>query len=177
MVNIALRGSRSLNFVSIMQRGVTFLLRPIDGIEPRGACDFRGDRSPQSKGSERFWVRLGYITSRFEATRGLFRDGPRNFEPRSDDEDNTSAGTPSPRFRATPAGGRLATTHDLACSRPHTRRIFSGIGFVSNLRPSGPEVETLPLGHRDLREILGEKGARLDFCCSARYLFWYSISR
>ncbi|GBO37710.1 hypothetical protein AVEN_15254-1 [Araneus ventricosus] len=26
-------------------------------------------------------------------------------------------------------GGRLATTYDLACNRPHTRRIFSGIGF------------------------------------------------
>ncbi|GBM34710.1 hypothetical protein AVEN_191857-1 [Araneus ventricosus] len=34
---------------------------------------------------------------------------------------------PSPNFRATPAGGRLATTYDLACNRPHTRRIFSGI--------------------------------------------------
>ncbi|GBO12544.1 hypothetical protein AVEN_131854-1 [Araneus ventricosus] len=51
---------------------------------------------------------------------------------------------PSPNFRATPVGGRLATTYDLACNRPHTRRIFSGIGF----RPCGPEVETLPLGHR-----------------------------
>ncbi|GBO03009.1 hypothetical protein AVEN_212525-1 [Araneus ventricosus] len=36
---------------------------------------------------------------------------------------------PSPNFRATPTGGRLATTYDLACNRPHTRRICSGIGF------------------------------------------------
>ncbi|GBN60308.1 hypothetical protein AVEN_139406-1, partial [Araneus ventricosus] len=36
---------------------------------------------------------------------------------------------PSPNFRATPRGGRLATAYDLACNRPHTRRIFSGIGF------------------------------------------------
>ncbi|GBN21612.1 hypothetical protein AVEN_254283-1 [Araneus ventricosus] len=36
---------------------------------------------------------------------------------------------PSPNFRTTPTGGRLATTYDLACNRPHTRRIFSGIGF------------------------------------------------
>ncbi|GBN71839.1 hypothetical protein AVEN_43067-1 [Araneus ventricosus] len=36
---------------------------------------------------------------------------------------------PSPNFHATPTGGRLATTFDLACNRPHTRRIFSGIGF------------------------------------------------
>ncbi|GBN32517.1 hypothetical protein AVEN_194315-1, partial [Araneus ventricosus] len=62
-------------------------------------------------------------------TRGLFRDGPRNFEPRSDDEDDTRASIPSPSFLATPAGGRLTTTYDLACNRPHTRRIFSGIGF------------------------------------------------
>ncbi|GBM16885.1 hypothetical protein AVEN_186423-1 [Araneus ventricosus] len=67
--------------------------------------------------------------SRFEATRGLFRDGPRNFDPRSDDEDDTWAGIPSPKFRATPTGGRLATTYDLVCNRPHTRRMFSGIRF------------------------------------------------
>ncbi|GBN13729.1 hypothetical protein AVEN_238060-1 [Araneus ventricosus] len=48
--------------------------------------------------------------------RGLFRDGPRNFEPWSDAKD------------ATPTGGCLATTYDLACNRLHTR-IFSGIGF------------------------------------------------
>ncbi|GBN35922.1 hypothetical protein AVEN_113128-1, partial [Araneus ventricosus] len=36
---------------------------------------------------------------------------------------------PSPNLRATPTGGRLATTYDLGSSRPHTRRIFSGIGF------------------------------------------------
>ncbi|GBN08988.1 hypothetical protein AVEN_215965-1 [Araneus ventricosus] len=31
-------------------------------------------------------------------------------------------------FYATPTGGRLTTTYDLTCNRPHTRRIFSGIG-------------------------------------------------
>ncbi|GBO02126.1 hypothetical protein AVEN_154094-1 [Araneus ventricosus] len=36
---------------------------------------------------------------------------------------------PSPNFHATPTGGRLTTTYDLTCNRPHTRRIFSGIGF------------------------------------------------
>ncbi|GBM32407.1 hypothetical protein AVEN_239797-1 [Araneus ventricosus] len=34
-------------------------------------------------------ISLVILTSRFEATRGLFWDGPRNFEPRSDDEDDT----------------------------------------------------------------------------------------
>ncbi|GBM76355.1 hypothetical protein AVEN_36972-1 [Araneus ventricosus] len=42
------------------------------------------------------------VTSRFEATRGLFWDRPPNFEPRSDEEDDTRVGTPSPNFRTTP---------------------------------------------------------------------------
>ncbi|GBL82219.1 hypothetical protein AVEN_252406-1 [Araneus ventricosus] len=46
---------------------------------------------------------LVILTSRFEATRGLFRDGPRHFEPRSDDEDDAWAGTPSPNFLGFPA--------------------------------------------------------------------------
>ncbi|GBN48757.1 hypothetical protein AVEN_13938-1 [Araneus ventricosus] len=36
---------------------------------------------------------------------------------------------PSPSFRATPAGERLATAYGLTCGRLHTRRIFSEIGF------------------------------------------------
>ncbi|GBM10041.1 hypothetical protein AVEN_24022-1 [Araneus ventricosus] len=40
--------------------------------------------------------------------------------------------------------------------RPHTRRIFSGIGF-SNLEPSGPKAETLPLGHRGLLQHEGDQ--------------------
>ncbi|GBN55151.1 hypothetical protein AVEN_213934-1 [Araneus ventricosus] len=72
---------------------------------------------------------LVILTSRFEATRGLLWDGPRNFEPRSNDEEDTRACTPSPNFHATPTGGRSATTYDLTCNRPHTRRTFSGIGF------------------------------------------------
>ncbi|GBL78136.1 hypothetical protein AVEN_143420-1 [Araneus ventricosus] len=35
----------------------------------------------------------------------------------------------SPNFHATLTGERLATTYDLACNRPHTRRIFSGSRF------------------------------------------------
>ncbi|GBN81857.1 hypothetical protein AVEN_32181-1 [Araneus ventricosus] len=48
----------------------------------------------------------------------LVWDRPRNFEPRSDDEDNTRTVTPSPNIRSTPEGRRLATTYDLACNRP-----------------------------------------------------------
>ncbi|GBN32507.1 hypothetical protein AVEN_42442-1 [Araneus ventricosus] len=54
-------------------------------------------------------------------------DGPRHFEPRSEVRGrgrHLSWHPPSPNFRE-----RLATTYDLACNRPHTRRIFSGIGF------------------------------------------------
>ncbi|GBM71064.1 hypothetical protein AVEN_35035-1 [Araneus ventricosus] len=71
---------------------------------------------------------LAILTSRFEATRGQIGDGPRNFVLLSDDEDDTWAGIPCPNCNATPMGGRLATTYDLECNRPHTRRIFVGIG-------------------------------------------------
>ncbi|GBM22947.1 hypothetical protein AVEN_172300-1 [Araneus ventricosus] len=60
---------------------------------------------------------------------------------------------PSPNFHATPTGGRLTTTYDLACNRPHTRRIFSGIGFRT-WNPPGPKAETLPLGHRGLIALM-----------------------
>ncbi|GBL91472.1 hypothetical protein AVEN_136953-1 [Araneus ventricosus] len=86
---------------------------------------------------------LVIFTSRFEATRELFLDVPRNFEPRSDDEDDTRAGIPSPNFR-TPA-------YELTCNRPHTRRIFNG----NRLRTWNPPApKTAP--YRD-RDMLGVK--------------------
>ncbi|GBN65178.1 hypothetical protein AVEN_62467-1 [Araneus ventricosus] len=39
--------------------------------------------------------------------------------------------SPSPNFHVTPTGGRLTITFDLMCNRPHTRRIFSGIGNIT----------------------------------------------
>ncbi|GBM56392.1 hypothetical protein AVEN_132864-1 [Araneus ventricosus] len=45
---------------------------------------------------------LVLLTFRFDATRGLFWNRPRNFEPRSDDEDDTWEATASPNFRTTP---------------------------------------------------------------------------
>ncbi|GBN96215.1 hypothetical protein AVEN_116034-1 [Araneus ventricosus] len=58
------------------------------------------------------------LTSTFEATRELFWDGPRYFELRSNEEDDTSAGTPSPNFQSTPAGGvNRDAASDLACNR------------------------------------------------------------
>ncbi|GBM90656.1 hypothetical protein AVEN_141686-1 [Araneus ventricosus] len=43
------------------------------------------------------------LTSRFEATRGLLWDGPRNFATHLNYEDDTRAGKTSPNFRTTPA--------------------------------------------------------------------------
>ncbi|GBO26345.1 hypothetical protein AVEN_88908-1 [Araneus ventricosus] len=83
---------------------------------------------------------------RLEATRGLFWDGSRNYEPRSDDEDDIGVDTLTPNFRTTPAGERLVITYDLACNRPHTRWISIGIGFQA-WSPKAPEAKTLPLGH------------------------------
>ncbi|GBL75401.1 hypothetical protein AVEN_194593-1 [Araneus ventricosus] len=85
-----------------------------------------------------------------KATCGLFWDGPPNFEPWSDDEDDTWAGTSSPNFHSTPTGERLATTYDLACSRP-LHAADPQWNRVSNLEPSGPKAETLPLDHRSLK--------------------------
>ncbi|GBO10308.1 hypothetical protein AVEN_108406-1 [Araneus ventricosus] len=65
----------------------------------------------------------------FETSRGLFLDASRNYEPRSDNEDDIGAGTTSPNFRATLVEGRLSTTYDLTCNRLYTRRIFRGSGL------------------------------------------------
>ncbi|GBL83462.1 hypothetical protein AVEN_196323-1 [Araneus ventricosus] len=46
----------------------------------------------------------------------------------------------------TQTGGRLATRYDLACSGPHSRRIFGGIGSRTWNHPA----EILPLGHLGL---------------------------
>ncbi|GBN61477.1 hypothetical protein AVEN_263400-1 [Araneus ventricosus] len=85
-------------------------------------------------------ISLAMLTSRFEATRGFFWDGPRNFEPRSDDD--TWAG-------ALPL--QASTPRRRGDSGLHTRRIFSGIGFPPNQESSGLKTETLPLGHRGLK--------------------------
>ncbi|GBO45060.1 hypothetical protein AVEN_40521-1, partial [Araneus ventricosus] len=45
-----------------------------------------GCRTPRK---ENLRISLVILTSRSEATPGLFGDGPRNFEPRSDDKDDT----------------------------------------------------------------------------------------
>ncbi|GBM69003.1 hypothetical protein AVEN_55430-1 [Araneus ventricosus] len=71
---------------------------------------------------------LVILTSRFEATRGLFGTDLVILNLGQMTRTTPELAQPSTSFHATPAGGRLTTTYDLACSRPHTRRIFSGIG-------------------------------------------------
>ncbi|GBN23273.1 hypothetical protein AVEN_35958-1 [Araneus ventricosus] len=44
---------------------------------------------------------------------------------------------------ATPTAERLATTYDLTCNKPHTRRIFSGSRFRT-LRPQSRDLTTRP---------------------------------
>ncbi|GBM24449.1 hypothetical protein AVEN_41097-1 [Araneus ventricosus] len=85
-------------------------------------------------------ISLAVLTSRFEATRGLFWDGLRNFE-RSDDEDDTRAGTSSPNLDAT-----------TAVAWPTRLIQRDGPSVESGLEPgtSGPKAETSPLGHRGL---------------------------
>ncbi|GBN02106.1 hypothetical protein AVEN_9675-1 [Araneus ventricosus] len=89
---------------------------------------------------------LVILKSCFEATLVLFWDGPRHFEPQSDDKDDARAGSPSPNFRTTPTGGRFVPnvrfnvqlaqyTTDLQWNR------------VSTLETSGPKAENLLLGH------------------------------
>ncbi|GBN34707.1 hypothetical protein AVEN_108342-1 [Araneus ventricosus] len=79
--------------------------------------------------------------TRFEATRGLFWDGPLNLGPRSDDEDDTGEGTSPPNFSITQAGGHFPS------QQAHIPREFS-IQPCFDLEPSCLETETLPLGYR-----------------------------
>ncbi|GBM33573.1 hypothetical protein AVEN_197323-1 [Araneus ventricosus] len=73
------------------------------------------------------------------ATRGLFWDGPRHFEPRSDD---TSAGTPSSNFNRRIFGPDGFNVHQIL--------LHGGSSLESGFESGTlrPEVEILPPGHR-----------------------------
>ncbi|GBM43722.1 hypothetical protein AVEN_60524-1 [Araneus ventricosus] len=78
-----------------------------------------------------------------EAIEGLF-GGPRNFERWSMTRTTPELAPLSKSLHATPPESVWPLAYDLACNRPHTRRIFSGTGF--------PEPNLyLPLGHRGLQ--------------------------
>ncbi|GBM83943.1 hypothetical protein AVEN_74042-1 [Araneus ventricosus] len=86
------------------------------------------------------------LASRSEATRGLFWDGPRNFEPLSGD---ALAGSQSPNFRTTHTAVRLASYAGFSVQQAQYTTDLQW-NRVSGLEPSGPRAGTLPLGHRGL---------------------------
>ncbi|GBM92342.1 hypothetical protein AVEN_116794-1, partial [Araneus ventricosus] len=57
---------------------------------------------------------------------------PRNFELRSDDDEDTWAGTPSPKFGTTPTGGRLATLRTISRA---TGLMHDGSSMESGFEP------------------------------------------
>ncbi|GBN53545.1 hypothetical protein AVEN_253478-1 [Araneus ventricosus] len=74
--------------------------------------------------------------SRFEATRGIFWDGLPHFETRSDDEDDTRAGTPLQNSAPHQREDVWPTTYDFTCNRPNTRPM------PGTLRPQSRELAT-----------------------------------
>ncbi|GBN20446.1 hypothetical protein AVEN_188504-1 [Araneus ventricosus] len=67
----------------------------------------------------------------------------------------------SPIFCTTLVGGRLSLTSDLTCNRP-TYTADLQWNRVTNLKPSGPETKTLPLGHNNGHSWkFGEEDAHL----------------
>ncbi|GBM98815.1 hypothetical protein AVEN_46311-1 [Araneus ventricosus] len=89
---------------------------------------------------------LVILTSRVQVTRGLFCDGPRNFEPRTDDKDDSFACIPLFKL---PHYTSVRTFDFLRMIQRVTGRtvtIFSEIRFRA-WKTSGSEPDTLPLGH------------------------------
>ncbi|GBL89626.1 hypothetical protein AVEN_104592-1 [Araneus ventricosus] len=90
-------------------------------------------------------IRIPLVWSgRLETTRALFWDGPRDFEPRLDDEDDSWS--PFPSFHTAPAGERLTKYVCLECNRLTYTAVLQW-NWVSGPEHSGPEAEILPLGH------------------------------
>ncbi|GBM29955.1 hypothetical protein AVEN_167434-1 [Araneus ventricosus] len=91
---------------------------------------------------------LVILTSRFEVIRGLFWDGPCNFEQRSDDEDDIWVGTPLSKLPHHTTGRTFDPLYDLTCNSPDTTDLQWN--RFSHLEPTGSIAGTLPLGHRGL---------------------------
>ncbi|GBL91899.1 hypothetical protein AVEN_172806-1 [Araneus ventricosus] len=89
---------------------------------------------------------LVILTSRFEATRGIFWDGKGILNHGQMTRTTPELAPSSPSFCTRPAGGRLDSTYDFTDNRPHTRR-FS---VESSFKPAvlRPQDETYPLDHR-----------------------------
>ncbi|GBO13206.1 hypothetical protein AVEN_204325-1 [Araneus ventricosus] len=81
-------------------------------------------------------VSLVTLMSRYEGTRGLFWDGPRNFKHRSGDEDDIWAGTCFSERPHHTSGRTFGPRYYLECNRPNTRRLFSAIGIEPGNPPA-----------------------------------------
>ncbi|GBM06585.1 hypothetical protein AVEN_220027-1 [Araneus ventricosus] len=87
------------------------------------------------------------LKARYETNGGLFWDGSRNFEPQSNVEDDTRAGSPSLSFRTATEGRRM--THEVGFSA-HRVLIYGGSPIESGFEPgaSGAVAKTLRQRHR-----------------------------
>ncbi|GBM03688.1 hypothetical protein AVEN_134915-1 [Araneus ventricosus] len=69
-----------------------------------------------------FFKALVTLASLFEATRELFWNGLRYFQPLSNDEDATRACTPYPNIHTTPAGDARPSMSDLSADTFFTQQ-------------------------------------------------------
>ncbi|GBM91409.1 hypothetical protein AVEN_204279-1 [Araneus ventricosus] len=94
---------------------------------------------------------LVILMSSFEATRGLFWDGPRNFEPRSDDEDDTRADKPLSKLPLHTNGWTFG--HYLWFSVQQALHGRSSLESGFEKGASAPKAEKLSIGYRCLNEL------------------------
>ncbi|GBN28695.1 hypothetical protein AVEN_162328-1 [Araneus ventricosus] len=102
-------------------------------------------------------ARLIILTSHFKATRGLFWDGPRNFEPCSDDDDETSDGTP------------------LQNSAPHLLKDCWPLHAVAKAGADDASVSSAPLTYLEM--FSGAKGRNKTIWLIPPVRHWYQGSR
>ncbi|GBO43576.1 hypothetical protein AVEN_271754-1, partial [Araneus ventricosus] len=129
----------------------------VDGPEEHGAF---GNMKKNQKSTGEPWVGVGNKELQMaehqtqssgkvlKQHEGYFWDGPRNFEPRSDDEDDTCAATPSPNFHA--INGRQFAHYGRFSVPQAPYMAYLYWNRVSNPEPFDPKAETLPQGHRGL---------------------------
>ncbi|GBN62359.1 hypothetical protein AVEN_244227-1 [Araneus ventricosus] len=101
---------------------------------------------------------------------------PRHIEPRSDVEDGTRVGIPVSKFPHHTSGRAFdpLRMNDLGCNGPpYTTDLLWN--RVTNLGPSGLEVETLPLGHRGLYRWLRVARVKKKERNTLYFLFTYPV--
>ncbi|GBN29019.1 hypothetical protein AVEN_83350-1 [Araneus ventricosus] len=113
---------------------------------------------------------LVILTSGFKATRGLFWDGSRHFERRSDDEDDDRAVTPHSKLPHHTNGRAFGL---LCMIYPHTRRNFGEIVF-REWSPSAPKPSRYHLATR--LPLLEASSTCCDSCCHLPVKFFLSSS-